>query len=49
MLFLFYSTKLILQAVRPIEPGQELQLWFSEDILALLQVVFLSPANIQGE
>ncbi|XP_066258786.1 zinc finger protein 667 [Euwallacea similis] len=41
--------KLILQVVRPIEMGQELQLWFSEDILAMLQVVFLKPSNIRGE
>ncbi|CAH1108842.1 unnamed protein product [Psylliodes chrysocephalus] len=41
--------KLILQAMRPIEIGQELQLWFSEDILAMLQMVFLTPANIQGQ
>ncbi|KAG5862351.1 hypothetical protein JTB14_014398 [Gonioctena quinquepunctata] len=41
--------KLILQAVRPIEQGQELLLWFSEDILAMLQIVFLTPANIQGQ
>ncbi|KAJ8943376.1 hypothetical protein NQ318_002609 [Aromia moschata] len=40
--------KLILQAVRPVEAGQELLLWFSEDILAMLQIVFLTPANIQG-
>ncbi|KAL1513412.1 hypothetical protein ABEB36_002831 [Hypothenemus hampei] len=52
----FYATtrggpqpKLILQAVRSIEIGQELQLWFSEEILAMLQVVFLNPLNIQGE
>ncbi|XP_023310486.1 zinc finger protein 226 [Anoplophora glabripennis] len=41
--------KLMLQAVRPIEAGQELLLWFSEDILAMLQIVFLTPANIQGQ
>ncbi|XP_050301417.1 histone-lysine N-methyltransferase PRDM16 [Anthonomus grandis grandis] len=43
------QSKLILQAVRPIEAGQELLLWFSEDILALLQVVFLKPSNIQDQ
>jgi hypothetical protein len=43
------TPKLILQAVRPIEMGQELLLWFSEDILAMLQIAFLTPANIQGE
>ncbi|GJQ67583.1 hypothetical protein Trydic_g8389 [Trypoxylus dichotomus] len=40
---------LLLQSVRPISPGQELLLWFSEEILAMLQVVFLTPANIQGQ
>lgn len=39
---------LVLQAVRPIAAGKELLLWFSEDILAMLQMVFLTPANIQG-
>ncbi|KAI4464953.1 hypothetical protein MML48_3g00007039 [Holotrichia oblita] len=39
---------LLLQCVRPISPGQELLLWFSEEILAMLQIVFLTPANIQG-
>ncbi|XP_060518214.1 histone-lysine N-methyltransferase PRDM16 [Cylas formicarius] len=41
--------KMILQAIRSIEIGQELQLWFSEDVLAMLQIVFLSPSNIQGQ
>ncbi|KAF7287071.1 hypothetical protein GWI33_002453 [Rhynchophorus ferrugineus] len=41
--------KLVLQVVRPISAGQELLLWFSEDILAMLQVVFLIPSNIQGQ
>ncbi|CAG9853690.1 unnamed protein product [Phyllotreta striolata] len=41
--------KLVLQAVKSIEIGQELQLWFSEDVLVMLQMVFLTPANIQGQ
>ncbi|KAL3281301.1 hypothetical protein HHI36_004512 [Cryptolaemus montrouzieri] len=41
--------QLILQTVRPILAGQELLLWFSEDILAMLQIAFLTPANIQGQ
>ncbi|XP_025837231.1 zinc finger protein 195 isoform X1 [Agrilus planipennis] len=41
--------KLILQTVRNIEPGQELLLWFSEEILALIQMSFLTPNNIQGQ
>lgn len=43
------NSKLVLQVVRPIEAGEELLLWFSEDILAILQIVFLTPANIQGK
>lgn len=43
-----HSLKLVLQTVKPIEAGQELLMWFSEDILAILQVAFLTPANIQG-
>ncbi|KAK4879169.1 hypothetical protein RN001_007315 [Aquatica leii] len=43
------SSKLILEAVRPISVGQELLLWFSEEVLALMQMVFLTPANIQGQ
>lgn len=42
------ESSLLLQCVRPISPGQELLLWFSEEILAMLQIVFLTPANIQG-
>lgn len=42
------NSKLVLQTVKPIEAGEELLMWFSEDILAILQVAFLTPANIQG-
>ncbi|KAF5269174.1 hypothetical protein FQR65_LT02474 [Abscondita terminalis] len=42
-------SKLIMQTIRPISVGQELLLWFSEDILALMQMAFLTPANIQGQ
>lgn len=42
------NPQLVLQVVKPIQSGQELLLWFSEDILAMLQIVFLTPANIQG-
>lgn len=40
--------RLILEVTRPIKAGHELLLWFSEDILAILQMAFLTPANIQG-
>lgn len=43
------TPKLILQSVKPIAAGEELLLWFSEDILAMLQIAFLTPANIQGK
>ncbi|KAK5646120.1 hypothetical protein RI129_004584 [Pyrocoelia pectoralis] len=42
-------SQLILRAVRSIAVGEELMLWFSEEILAFLQMVFLTPANIQGQ
>lgn len=43
------NPELVLQVIKPIDAGQELLLWFSEDILAMLQVAFLTPANIQGK
>ncbi|XP_031343105.1 zinc finger protein 761 [Photinus pyralis] len=43
------NPSLTLQAVRSIAIGEELLLWFSEEILTLLQMVFLTPANIQGQ
>lgn len=43
------ESRLVLQTVKPIEAGGELLLWFSEEILAMLQVAFLTPANIQGQ
>ncbi|XP_059612616.1 zinc finger protein 77 [Phlebotomus argentipes] len=38
-----------LRTTRNIEEGEDLQLWFSEKILALMQIPFLSPVNIQGQ
>lgn len=43
------ESKLVLQTVKPIEAGGELLMWFSEEILAMIQVAFLAPANIQGQ
>lgn len=42
------APELLLQTTKPVESGQELLLWFSEDIQAMLQIAFLIPANIQG-
>jgi hypothetical protein len=39
-----------LRAVRSISAGEELQLWFCEELLAALRVPsYLTPANIQGK
>jgi hypothetical protein len=35
--------------VRTIRRGEELQLWFSEEMLVVLAVPFLTPLNIQGK
>lgn len=37
-----------LKTVKEINPDEELQLWFSENILELMEVPFLTPINIQG-
>jgi hypothetical protein len=39
----------VLHVVRTIRSGEELQLWFSEHMLVLLAVPFLTPLNIQGK
>jgi len=39
---------LVLYVVKSIRNGEELQLWFSEQMLVLLAVPFLTPLNIQG-
>lgn len=40
--------ELRLRVLRNIEAGEELLLWFSEEILALMYIPFLTPANIRG-
>jgi hypothetical protein len=42
------SNTVTLHVVRSISSGEELQLWFSEQVLATLGVPFLTPLNIQG-
>ncbi|XP_054014691.1 zinc finger protein 420-like [Hylaeus anthracinus] len=39
----------ILKTVRCISPGEPLLMWFTEDILAMLNMPFLTPSNIQGQ
>lgn len=40
---------ILIQIIKPIKKGQEIVLWFSEEILATLQMAFLTPVNIQGK
>ena len=42
------SISLIFKATRPIEKGQRLYFWFSEAMLARLEMPFLVPKNIQA-
>jgi len=39
----------VLHVVRSMRNGEELQLWFSEQMLVALAVPFLTPLNIQGK
>jgi hypothetical protein len=43
------SNTVVLHVVRTIRRGEELQLWFSEQMLVVLAVPFLTPLNIQGK
>ncbi|OAD60489.1 PR domain zinc finger protein 13 [Eufriesea mexicana] len=39
----------ILKTIRNITPGEPLLMWFTENILAMLNMPFLTPSNIQGQ
>lgn len=39
----------ILQTIRDITAGEPLLMWFTENILAMLNIPFLTPSNIQGK
>jgi len=43
------SNELQLRIVRNVAPDEEILLWFSERIVALMQIPFLTPINIQGK
>ncbi|XP_073991485.1 PR/SET domain 13 isoform X2 [Rhodnius prolixus] len=40
---------LILQITKPVAKGEQLVLWFSQEILAAMDIPFLNPINIKGE
>ena len=42
------SLSLVFSTTRPVEKGQRLYFWFSETMLAKLEMPFLVPKNIQG-
>ncbi|XP_012274839.1 PR domain zinc finger protein 13 [Orussus abietinus] len=39
----------VLRAIRSITPGEPLLMWFTENTLALMNMPFLTPSNIQGQ
>ncbi|KAG7199090.1 hypothetical protein KM043_017985 [Ampulex compressa] len=39
----------VLKTIRSITPGEPLLMWFTENILAMLNMPFLTPSNIQGQ
>lgn len=41
--------QLRVRIIRNVQPGEEILLWFSEEILALMYIPFLTPANIRGK
>lgn len=49
VLELTQSQLIRLRLIRDVTAEEELQLWFSEDVAALMQIPFLTPANIQRE
>lgn len=41
--------QLRVRITKVVQPGEEIRLWFSEEILALMYIPFLTPSNIRGE
>lgn len=41
--------QLQVRIIKNVQPGEEILLWFSEGILALMYIPFLTPANIRGK
>lgn len=42
------NRQLRIRIIKSVRPDEEVLLWFSEEILALMYIPFLSPANIRG-
>lgn len=44
----FVEDKIELKAIKSIDSGEELMMWFSEEIISFMNIPFLVPGNIQG-
>lgn len=50
VILMTHDRGVILKTTRSIKPGEPLQMWFSDHILAMLNIKpFLAPINIQGK
>lgn len=49
MLLMNTDKGVILKTIRSITPGEPLLMWFTENILAMMNMPFLTPSNIQGK
>lgn len=45
----FVDDKVELKIIKSINCGEELLMWFSEEIISFMNIPFLAPGNIQGE
>lgn len=41
--------QLRVRIIQTVQAGEEIRMWFSEEILALMYIPFLTPANIRGK
>ncbi|XP_076247371.1 PR/SET domain 13 [Calliopsis andreniformis] len=49
VLLMITDKGVILKTIRSITPGEPLLMWFTENILAMMNMPFLTPSNIQGQ
>lgn len=45
----FVDEKVELKVIKSINCGEELLMWFSEEVISFMNIPFLVPGNIQGE
>lgn len=49
VLLMINDNGIVLKTIRNVAPGEPLLMWFTENILAMLSIPFLTPSNIQGK